>query len=84
MTEYGFNMYRMFVGFKAAYDSIERARPFKVMEEFHVPRKLRCLVEVTLETIRCGVKTFNEITESFETKKGFTDKEMPCRAFCLI
>jgi sorting nexin-29 len=69
MKEYGVNTYCMFVDFKAAYDSIDRAGLFKAMEEFHVPRKLRCLVELTLKTLRCRVKTFNGITESFESKK---------------
>jgi hypothetical protein len=45
MKEYGVNMYCMLVGFKAAYDSIDRAGLFKSMKEFHVPRKHRCLVD---------------------------------------
>jgi hypothetical protein len=60
----------MFVDFKAAYGSIDRAGLFKAMEEFHVPRKLRCLMELTLKTVRCRVKTFDGITEPFENKKG--------------
>jgi hypothetical protein len=39
-------------------------------EAFHFPRKLRCLVELTLKTVWPGVKIFNGITESLETKEG--------------
>jgi hypothetical protein len=55
MKEYGANTYYMFVDFKAVYDSIDRAGLFKAMEEFHVSRKLRCLVELTFKTVRCKV-----------------------------
>jgi hypothetical protein len=59
-----------------------RAGLFKAMEEFHVPRKLSFLVELTLETVRCKVKTFNGTIESFEAKKRLGEK--PYCAFCLI
>jgi hypothetical protein len=67
--------------FKAAYDSIDRSGLFKAMEEFHVPRKLRCLVELTHKTVICRVKTFNGITESFETKKGLRQGDV---LLCLL
>jgi hypothetical protein len=37
----------MFVDFKAAYDSIDRAGLFKAMEEFHVPRQDLKTLKVT-------------------------------------
>jgi sorting nexin-29 len=84
MREYGVNIYYMFVDFKAAYDSIDRAGFFKAMEEFHVPRKLRGLVELTLKTVRCRVKTCNGITGSFETKKGLRQGDaLSCLLFNL-
>jgi hypothetical protein len=46
------------------------------MKEFHVPRKLRCLVELIPQTIRCRGKTFDEVTESFEVRKD-SCREMP-------
>jgi hypothetical protein len=42
----------MFVDLKAAYDTMERAGLFKAVEEFQVPRKLRCLVQLTLRTVK--------------------------------
>jgi sorting nexin-29 len=62
--EYGVNTYYMSVDFKAAYDIIDTAGLYKAMEEFHVHRKLRCLVQLTLKTVRCRVKTFNGITDA--------------------
>jgi sorting nexin-29 len=68
MKEYRVNTYYKFVDFKATYGSIDRAGLFKAMEEFHVPIKIRCLVELTLKTVNCRVETFNGISEPFETK----------------
>jgi sorting nexin-29 len=78
------NTYYMFVDFKAAYDSVDRAGLFKAMEEFHVLRRLRCLAELTLKCARCRVKTVSGVTESFETKKGFREGDtLACLLFNL-
>jgi hypothetical protein len=47
----------MFVEFKAGYDGIDRIALFKALEDFLVPRRLRCLVQLTLNIVRCRVKT---------------------------
>jgi hypothetical protein len=74
----------MFVDFKAAYNSIDTAGLFKAMEEFHVLRKLRYLVELTHKTGRCRVETFNGITESCQTKKGLRQGDaVSCLLFNL-
>jgi sorting nexin-29 len=70
--EYGISTFNLFVDFKAAYDRIDRAQLFKAMEEFHIPRKLTSLVEITLRSVRCKVKTPSGITDPFDTKKGPT------------
>jgi hypothetical protein len=54
MKVYGVNTYYIFVGFKAAYDSIDRAGLFKAMEEFQVSTKLSFLMELTLKTVKCN------------------------------
>jgi hypothetical protein len=84
MKEYGVNTYYMSIDFKAAYDSIDRAGLLKAMKKFYVPRKHRCLVELTLKTVRCRVKTLNGITESSETKKGLRQVDaLSCLLFNL-
>jgi hypothetical protein len=55
MRKYGVSMHCMSVDFKAAYDSTDKGGHLKAMEEFHVPRKLRYLVELTLKIARCRV-----------------------------
>jgi hypothetical protein len=40
------------------------------LKEFSLPGKLRTLVEVTLENVRCEVKTPNGISDPFITRKG--------------
>jgi hypothetical protein len=47
----------MFLEFKAAYDGIDRIVLFKALKDFLVPRKLRCFVELTLNIVRCRVRT---------------------------
>jgi hypothetical protein len=57
MGEYGVNIHDVFVDLKAPYDSTDTLGLFKDMETFHIPRKLRYLVEITLKTVRHKVKT---------------------------
>jgi hypothetical protein len=47
----------MFVGFEAACDSIDRTGLFKGMKQLHVCRKFEYLIELTLKTVRCKVKS---------------------------
>jgi sorting nexin-29 len=68
MGEYGVSTFYLFMGFKAAYDISNRNELFKTMEEFALPGKLRRLVELTLENIRCKVKTQNGISAPFITR----------------
>jgi sorting nexin-29 len=82
MGEYVVNMLNLFVDFKAAYDSIDRTQLYKAMEEFHIPRKLRCLMEIMLRNARCKIKTPNGITDPFDTKKGLQQGEaLSCMLF---
>jgi hypothetical protein len=82
IREYGVNTFYLFVDFKAAYASINRIQLFMAMEEFHIPRKLRSLVEITLRNIRCKVRTSNEITDPFDTKKGLRQGDaLYCRLY---
>jgi hypothetical protein len=50
--------------------SIDRNELFKAMEKCSFPGKLRRLAEVTLENVRCKVKTQNGISDPFITRKG--------------
>jgi sorting nexin-29 len=68
--DYGVNTYYMFVDFKAAYDSINREVLLKDMEEFHVPRKLRGLVELEFKNVRCRVRAGGGINNLSRSRKG--------------
>jgi hypothetical protein len=76
MGEYGVRTFYLFVDFKAAYDSTDRNELFKAMEEFSLPGKLRRLVVVTLENVRCKMTTQNGISDPFITRKGLRQKVM--------
>jgi sorting nexin-29 len=58
------------VDLTAAYDSTDKTGLLKAIKEFHVCRNLRCLVGLTFKTEEHKDKTFNGISQSFETKKG--------------
>jgi sorting nexin-29 len=80
--EYGVSKFYLFVEFKAAYDSIDRNEFFKATEEFSLPGKLGRLVKVTLENVRCRVKTQKGISDPFITRGGLRQGEtLSCMLF---
>jgi hypothetical protein len=82
MEERGVSAFYLFVYFKAACDSIDRNELFKAVEEFTLPGKLRRLAEVTLENVRCKVKTQNGISAPFSTRKGLRQGDaLSCMLF---
>jgi sorting nexin-29 len=71
-----------FWDFKAAYDSIDRNEHFKAMEELSLLGKLRRLVEITLENVKCKVKTHIGISDPFITRKGLRQGDaLSCMLF---
>jgi sorting nexin-29 len=69
MGEYGVSTFCLFVDFKVAYKSTDINGLFKAMEKISLPRKLRRLVEVTSENVRCKMKSQNGISDPFITRK---------------
>jgi sorting nexin-29 len=55
------------------------------MEEFLLPGKLRRLIEVTLQNVRCKVKTQNGISDPFITRRGIRQGDaLSCMLFNIV
>lgn len=68
--EFNITIHQLFVDFKQAYDSIERAALFVILEEFGIPRKLINLVKATLTNTRCKVLIQSTLSDSFDINTG--------------
>lgn len=68
--EYNVPIYAVFIDFKQAYDTINREKLFRVMEDLKVPRKLINLVKMTLSNVRTKVKFNGRMSDSFKIGKG--------------
>lgn len=69
--EFQIDTHHLFIDFKKAYDSIQRDKLFSAMSEFGIPAKLISLCRMTLNNIKCAIKTSGDPSASFETKNGF-------------
>lgn len=59
-----------FVDFKKAYDSIDRATLYKILEEFGIDRKTRAIIRQTLTGTISKVKFMGDISDPFDIQTG--------------
>lgn len=69
--EFQIDTHHLFIDFKKAYDSIQREELFSAMSDFGIPAKLISLSRMTLNNIKCAIKTSGDPSATFETKIGF-------------
>jgi hypothetical protein len=69
-TEFNITTHHLFIGFKAAYDTIIRNEVYVGLSELNFPTKLIRLTKATLTIVTCWVKIQNDCSESFETRQG--------------
>jgi len=50
------DVYLLFVDFKAAYDSVNRERLWKVMDQLGIPRKIIRMIRACVNGSKCKVK----------------------------
>ena len=60
----------LFLDFEQAFDSVNRRKLSKAMEEVGIPQKLIKLIEMTLKDIKAAVKINNWRTRTFEINTG--------------
>jgi len=68
--EFDKDVHLLFVDFKAAYDSVNRERLWKVMDQLGIPRKIIRMIRACVNGSKCKVKYGGEESEEFEVKTG--------------
>ena len=68
--EYNVEIHQLFVDFKAAYDSVNRKKLWRVMEEFGVPIKLISLTKLTLDGANSRVRIRSKLSDAFDIEEG--------------
>ncbi|GFV72407.1 reverse transcriptase domain-containing protein [Trichonephila clavipes] len=77
--------FHLFVGFKAAYDSINRDEMIEAMTEFKIPKKLVNLTKATLKNVRCRIKIQKYLSEPITTERGLRQGDsLACLLFNLV
>ena len=77
--------HHLFVDFKAAFDSPSRDMLYSIMSDFGIPPKLIRLCGMTLTNTKSAVQIGTELSEPFDTKKGFRQGDpLSCDLFNLI
>jgi len=69
-NEHGLDLHMLFIDFKQAFDSINRAKLFETMDKMGIPQKLIRLIRMTMCQTKARVKTDNQISAPFEFSKG--------------
>jgi hypothetical protein len=68
--EYKLDIHQLYIDYKQAYDTINRAELVEIMKEFGIPMKLVRLVKMTLANTNSKVKIQGKLSPSFETMIG--------------
>ncbi|XP_066905877.1 uncharacterized protein [Halyomorpha halys] len=68
--EYNVDLHYLFIDFRQAYDSVDKAKLLKALQSLGIPSKLIRLTKMTLERTSCKVKTRVGISNSFRVSSG--------------
>jgi hypothetical protein len=68
--EYKVDIHQLYIDYKQAYDTINRAKLVETMKEFGIQMKLVRLVRMTLTNTNSEVKIQGKLSLSFETTTG--------------
>jgi hypothetical protein len=68
--EYKVNIHQLYIDYKQACDTINRAELVEIMKEFGIPVKLVRLVKMTLANTNSKVKIEGKLSHRFETMVG--------------
>jgi hypothetical protein len=60
----------LFVGFKQAFDSVNRNKLIEAMNKMRIPHKIIRIVEMTMSHTKARVKIGNKLSETFEFSVG--------------
>jgi hypothetical protein len=68
--EYKVDIHQLYIDYKQAYGTINRAKLVEIMKEFGIPMKLVQLVKITLTNTNSKVKIHGKLSPSFEITTG--------------
>ena len=74
--EYKVDTHQMYIDYKQAYDTINRAELVEIMKEFGIPMKLVRLVRMTLTNTNSKVKIQGKLSPSSETTIGLRQGDL--------
>jgi hypothetical protein len=72
---FSFETHHVFIDFRAAHDSIDVSKPYVVVEDLRVPKKLIALVKVTMRNACCKIRIQKVFSDPVPIKMVF-GKEM--------
>jgi hypothetical protein len=73
--EYKVDIHQLYIDYKQAYNTINRAELVEIMKEFGIPMKLVRLVKMTLANTNSKVKIQGKLLPSYETMIGLRRKD---------
>jgi len=76
--EYKVDIHQLYIDYKQAYDTINRAELVEIMKDFGIPMKLVRLVKMTLANKNSKVKIQGKLSPSFETMIGLRQGDSLC------
>jgi len=85
--EHNIDIYKIFLDYTHAFDSVHRNKLMECLKKFDVPDKLIKLIVLTLIHTRARVKVNRDFTEEFIAKCGVKQGDLyqqPCLAQLLI
>jgi hypothetical protein len=68
--EYKVDIHQLYIDYKQAYDTINRAKLVEIMKEFGIPMKLVRLIKMTIANTHSKVKIQGKLLPSFATTTG--------------
>jgi hypothetical protein len=74
--EYKVDIHQLFIDYKQAYVTINRAELVEIMKKFGIPMKLVRLVRMTLTDTNSKVKIQRKLSPSFETTIGLQQGDL--------
>lgn len=82
--EFNVDTYHLFIDFKAAYDTVNRERLYRALDEFNIPRKLVNLVRLTMSNVECRVRIQQDLSDTLKTFNGLRQGDaLACILFNL-
>jgi len=62
--------YLLFVDFKAAFDSVDRSKLWKVLRQYGIPDKIITMFKALYDNTRCAVRVNDKLSEDFKVNTG--------------